>query len=229
MTISVIIAAYNAEGTLAETLASVLSQTLLPDEIIVVDDGSTDHTAKVAAAASNSIRVIGQTNRGPAAALNMGVKLATGDLLSFIDADDLWERDKLAIQTRALAEQIELDGVASHVTNFFCPSNDQETNKRYRLPDGPEPCWLLGAMLLRRHCFQRCDAFAENLWVGYSIDWYDRARAAGLIFGMIPNVLLHRRIRPGSLSHRSQRGDLAMVEMARRAIERRRKRGALPQ
>ena len=122
MTISVLIAAYNAEGTLAETLASVLDQTLLPDEIIVVDDGSTDHTAKVAAAASNSVRVIGQTNRGPAAALNLGVELATGDLLSFIDADDLWERNKLAIQTRALAEQIELDGVASHVRMFFCPT-----------------------------------------------------------------------------------------------------------
>src|SRR6516165_6137172 len=131
MTISVIIAAYNAEATLAETLASVLNQTLLPDEIIVVDDGSTDHTAKVAAAASNSVRVIGQTNRGPAAALNLGVELATGDLLSFIDADDLWERNKLAIQTRALAEQIALDGVASHVRMFFCPTNDQETNKRY--------------------------------------------------------------------------------------------------
>jgi glycosyltransferase involved in cell wall biosynthesis len=229
MTISVIIAAYNAEGTLAEALASVLGQTLPPDEIIVIDDGSTDRTAKVAAAASNSIRIIGQSNRGPAAALNLGVKLATGDLLGFIDADDVWERDKLAIQTRILAEQIELDGVASHVRYFFCPTNDRETNKRYRLPEGPEPCLLLGAMLLRRHCFQRCEAFAENLWAGFVIDWYDRACATGLIFGMVPNVLLHRRIRPGSLSHRSRRRDAAMVEMARRAIERRRKRGVLPQ
>jgi glycosyltransferase involved in cell wall biosynthesis len=229
VTISVLIAAYNAEETIAETLASILNQTLLPDEIIVVDDGSTDHTAKVAATASNAIRVIRQTNRGPAAALNMGLKLATGDLLSFIDADDLWERDKLAVQTRALAEQIELDGVGSHVRCFFCPTNDQETNKRYRLPDGPEPCWLLGAMLLRRHCFRSCETFAENLWAGHAIDWYDRACAAGLVFGMLPNVLLHRRIRPGSLSHRSQRRDAAMVEMARRAIERRRKRGMLTQ
>ena len=222
MTISVIIAAYNAEATLAETLASVLGQTLLPDEIIVVDDGSTDHTAQVAAAASNSIRVIRQNNRGAAAALNMGVKLATGDALGFVDADDLWERDKLAMQARVLAEQPELDGTSGHVSMFLCPTNDQETNKRYRLPDGPEPCWLLGAMLLRRHCFERCEPFAENLWAGFFIDWYDRARAAGLVFGMIPNVLLHRRIRPGSLSHRSHKRDVAMVEMARRAIERRR-------
>jgi glycosyltransferase involved in cell wall biosynthesis len=229
MTTSIIIAAYNAQDTLGETLVSVLSQTLPPDEIIVVDDGSTDRTAQIATAASNSIRVIRQNNRGPGAALNVGVKLAAGDLLGFIDADDLWERDKLAIQTRALAEQLKLDGVGSYVRSFLCPTNDQETNKRYRLPDGPEPCWLLGAMLVRRHCFERCESFAENLWAGYSIDLYDRACSAGLNFGMVPNVLLLRRIHPGSLSHRSQKRDVAMVEMARRAIERRRQRGLLPQ
>jgi glycosyltransferase involved in cell wall biosynthesis len=222
MTISVIIAAYNAEATLAETLASVLGQTLLPDEIIVVDDGSTDHTAQIAAAASNSIRVIQQNNRGAAAALNVGVKLATGDTLGFVDADDLWERDKLAMQARILAEQPELDGTSGHISTFLCPTNDQQTNKRYQLPDGPEPCWLLGAMLIRRRCFERLEPFPENLWAGYSIDWYDRARAAGMVFNMMPNVVLHRRIRPGSLSHRSQKRDEAMVEMARRAIERRR-------
>jgi glycosyltransferase involved in cell wall biosynthesis len=227
MTISVVIAAYNAEDTLAESLASVLGQTLPPDEIIVVDDGSTDRTAQVAAATSNSIRVIRQNNRGAAAATNVGVKSATGDLLGFIDADDLWERDKLAIQTRTLVEKPELDGVGSHVTSFLCPTNDQQTNKRYRLADGPEPCWLLGALLLRRHCFERCAPFPEDLWVGYSIDWFDRACAAGLNFGMIPNALLHRRIHPGSLSHRSQRRDAAFVEMARRLIERR--RSVLPQ
>jgi glycosyltransferase involved in cell wall biosynthesis len=229
MTTSIIIAAYNAEDTLAETLASVLSQTLPPDEIIVVDDGSTDRTVQVAAAASNSIRIIRQNNRGPAAALNVGVKLATSDVFGFVDADDLWERDKLALQSHVLAEQPELDGVSGHMTTFLCPTNDSETNKRYRLPDRPEACWLSGALLLRRHCFERCEPFAENLWAGYYIDWYDRARAAGFVFSMLPNIVLHRRIRPGSLSHRSRRRDVAMVEMARRAIERRRERGALPQ
>jgi glycosyltransferase involved in cell wall biosynthesis len=229
MTISVIIGAYNAEDTIAETLASVLGQTLLPNEIIVVDDGSTDRTAQVAAAASNSIRVIRQNNRGAAAATNVGVKLATGDALAFVDADDLWAHEKLALQARALAEQPELDGISGHLSAFFCPTNDPETNKRYRLPDGPEPGWVLGAMLLRRRCFERLEPFAENLWAGFFIDWFDRARAAGLVFGMSPGVVLRRRVRPGSLSHRSQKRDGAMVEMARRAIERRRGPGVLPQ
>ena len=227
MTISVIISAYNAEDTIADTLASVLAQTVPPDEIIVVDDGSTDQTAQVATAVSGSIRVVRQSNRGSAAALNAGLKLATGDVFGFVDADDLWERDKLATQARVLAERSELDGVAGYMSTFLCPTNDVETNKRYRLPDSPEPGWILGAMLLRRHCFERCDCFAENLSVGFYIDWYDRARIAGLVFGMIPNLVLRRRIRPGSLSHRSHKRDEAMVEMARRAIERRRAQGGL--
>jgi len=227
MTISVIIAAYNAEATLTETLDSVLGQTLPPGEIIVVDDGSTDRTAEVAAAASHSIRIIRQENKGAPAALNAGVRAATGDILGFVDADDLWARDKLALQMRILTEQTQLDGVSGHVSVFLCPTNDEETNKRYRLPDGPEPCWLAGAMLLRRRCLERLDPFAENLAAGFFIDWYDRARAAGLVFGMIPNVLLYRRIHPGSLSHRSQKRDVAMVELARRAIERRRGSGVV--
>lgn len=229
MTVSVIIGAYNAEDTIGETLASVLGQTLPPDEIIVVDDGSTDRTAQVAAAVSNSIRVIGQSNRGPAAAVNVGVKLATGDALAFVDADDLWEREKLAVQVRVLAEKPKLDGISGHFSSFLCPTNDPETNKRYRLADKPEPGWVLGAMLLRRRCFERLEPFAENLWAGYFIDWFDRARAAGLAFGMSPDVVLRRRIRPGSLGHRSQKRDGAMVEMARRAIERRRGSDVLPQ
>lgn len=224
MTISVVIAACNAEATLAETLASVLAQTRLPEQVIVVDDGSTDRTAEIAGAASTAIQVVRQSNRGAPAAMNTGVGQATGDCIAFVDADDLWVQDKLAAQMRALAARPDLDGVGGHVAVFLCPSNGPKINRRYRLPHGPEPSWLPGAMLLRRRCFDRCGPFAEHLRAGFFIDWYDRARATGLDFAMVPDVVLHRRIRPGSLSHRSPMRDVAMVEMARRAIERRRER-----
>jgi hypothetical protein len=64
--------------------------------------------------------------------------------------------------------------------------------------------------------------FAEDLSNGFAIDWLDRARKAGICFHMIETVLLHRRLHPGSLSARNRQSDAAMLEMARRAIARRR-------
>lgn len=222
MTVSVIIPAYNAARTLSETLASVLAQTRPADEIIVVDDGSVDRTPNIAAASSGPVRVVRQNNRGAAAALNAGIALATGELFAFIDADDVWDQHKLAKQEHFLAVRVEVDGVGGHMSTFLCPTNDPGTNARYKLPLGPQACFLLGALMLRRHCFERCGTFSESLPVAYSIDWYDRAKSTGLVFGMLPDVVLHRRIHPGSLSHRSVRTDMSRVEMARRAIGRRR-------
>ena len=85
MIISVIVPAYNAAATLAECLAALHKQSRAPDEIIVVDDGSTDRTAELARA--SGARVLQQPNRGPAAARNLGVQNARGDLILFTDAD----------------------------------------------------------------------------------------------------------------------------------------------
>lgn len=83
--ISVVIPAYNAEHTLAGCLQALKTQTLAPDEVIVVDDGSTDRTAQVAR--SFNVTLINQPNRGPAAARNAGVAAACGEIVLFTDAD----------------------------------------------------------------------------------------------------------------------------------------------
>jgi glycosyltransferase involved in cell wall biosynthesis len=222
MRISVVIPAFNAEATIADALSSVVNQTLPPHEIILVDDGSTDRTAFLASQLCPAIHIETQANRGAPSALNAGIEIASGDHLAFIDADDIWENDKLETQALLLENRPELDGVGGYMRTFLCPSNDAETNKRYRIPERPEASWLLGALLLRRECFDVCGFFDRSLPVGYSIDWCDRARLVGLVFAMQPSVVLHRRIHPGSLAHRSSRGDRSMVQMARFAIERRR-------
>lgn len=104
--VSVIIPCHNAEHWLAETLESALAQTLRQREIIVVDDGSTDGSLAVARKfEERGVRVVTQRNAGAAAARNTGLKLALGDYLQFLDADDLLAPDKLSLQVQLLRTQ----------------------------------------------------------------------------------------------------------------------------
>ncbi len=101
--VSVVIPAFNAAGTIAETLASLTAQTFVDFEALVVDDGSCDATASIASSnADPRIRVITTANAGVAAARNHAMSHATGSLVAFLDADDLWEPGKLERQVEAL-------------------------------------------------------------------------------------------------------------------------------
>ncbi|WP_170448079.1 glycosyltransferase family 2 protein [Ruegeria arenilitoris] len=101
---SIIVPAYNTAATLAETLASLLSQTHDDFEIIIVDDGSQDETPAIARAHATDpkVRVIRQENRGLAGARNTGIAAARGEFVGFCDADDLWLPEKLATHVRHL-------------------------------------------------------------------------------------------------------------------------------
>jgi glycosyltransferase involved in cell wall biosynthesis len=98
--VSVVIAAYDAEQTLGAAIASALGQVPRPAEVIVVDDGSRDATASVAASYPG-VRLIKQTNQGPSAARNTGIRTAAQPWVAFLDADDLWLPGKLARQLAA--------------------------------------------------------------------------------------------------------------------------------
>jgi hypothetical protein len=105
MDVSVIIPTYNRAAMLGEAIESALAQTRLPGEIIVVDDGSTDDTAKVMGGFAHRVRCITQVNRGVAAARNVGLAAAKGELIAFLDSDDLWYPFKLELQV-ALFERM---------------------------------------------------------------------------------------------------------------------------
>jgi hypothetical protein len=102
--VSVVIPAYNAARYLAQTLQSVSDQWSPPGEVIVVDDGSTDATAEIAR--SFGARVLSLTNAGPSAARNAGTRAANGEYIAFLDADDVWAPEKLALQLAALRSHL---------------------------------------------------------------------------------------------------------------------------
>lgn len=101
-TISVVIPNYNRAHLVGETLENMLRQTRPPDELIVVDDGSTDDSAGVINSFGDRVRLLRQLNSGPAVARNRGFDLATGDFVQFFDSDDLCTLNKLEVQAGAL-------------------------------------------------------------------------------------------------------------------------------
>ncbi|HEX2191138.1 MAG TPA: glycosyltransferase family 2 protein [Longimicrobiaceae bacterium] len=100
-TVTVVVPTYNRAGWLPATVASVLQQTRPPDEVLVVDDGSSDDTEAVCRAFPAPVRYLRQTNAGVSAARNRGVREARGEWVAFLDSDDLWEPEKLEVQLAA--------------------------------------------------------------------------------------------------------------------------------
>lgn len=113
--VSVIIPTYNRVSFLARAVDSVLSQTVRPREVIVVDDGSTDGTAELIRGYHGSVTYLYQDNQGVSAARNNGIKSATSKYIAFLDSDDYWAPDKIEYQVDVLESNQQL---VAHVCNI---------------------------------------------------------------------------------------------------------------
>jgi len=131
MRISVIIPAYNAEATIADCLESVVRQTVRPFEVVLVDDGSTDHTRREAAKfeAKLTLRIVSQSNSGLGKARNAGMAAATGDAYAFLDADDMWLPGKLEQGVKGLLKYPKTQWFYTPILEWT-PDNEQSTRKR---------------------------------------------------------------------------------------------------
>ena len=102
--VSTIIPAFNSERTIAQTIESALAQRYDSHEIVIVNDGSTDATARILERYRDRLRIVNQNNRGAAAARNAGIAYSNGEYLAFLDSDDLFLPSKLAVMTAALRQ-----------------------------------------------------------------------------------------------------------------------------
>jgi glycosyltransferase involved in cell wall biosynthesis len=220
--VSVMIGAYNAAPYLGEAIESVFAQEYEPIELIVVDDGSTDGTAEVARSFGR-VRVISQENGGNGAARNRAVGEASGDLYAFLDADDRFTAGKLALQKAALDADPGLDMVFGHVREFLSPELDEDTRARLR-PPAPEPMpWTApNLMLVRRESFERVGPFTTAVRVGVTVDWFARAKEAGLRYSILPEVVLERRLHTQNNGLRESASRSQYLEVIRQAMNRRR-------
>lgn len=179
--VSLIIPCCNQSAFVAAAIQSALAQSVPPDEVILIDDGSTDASAAECARFGDAVRIVRQDNRGAAAARNAGVALSHHPLLAFLDADDLWPADSLAHRLALIASGAD---IAFGAVRQFGPGR--------RGP--PSAGRLAGAMLIRRAAFDRVGPFDDSLRSAEVIDWVARADFLGCVSAGTPATVLHRRI-----------------------------------
>lgn len=196
--VTCVIPVFNGERYLRETLESVFAQTHGKLEVIVVDDGSTDASAEIASADAR-LTCLRQANAGHAAARNRGLSAATGDYVSFVDADDLWHREKLERQLARFDMRAEAGVVFTWLENFWSPDADpsaRPSQTAFRAVPG----YTSVTMLARRELFARVGSFDESLSHGNDRDWFCRAAEQGVVLEMMTDVLVQRRLHASNRS-----------------------------
>lgn len=224
--VSVVIPVWNAARHLAEALASVRAQTRPPAEVIVVDDASTDESLAVAtrvAAGWSAVTVVRRAeNGGPGAARNDGIARATGDLLAFLDADDLMSRDRLALQVAHLRRDPAAHGVFGRQRIEVAAGVATPDWLRGLPPGLPDP--YIMSIMVRRDAWDRVGGFDERMRLAEDTDWLSRALVAGLRIATVDDVLVRRRLHGANLTQdvplADVRSSLAMVVRARLAERR---------
>lgn len=219
--VSCIIPVFNGERYVREAIESVLAQRHRPLELIVVDDGSTDGTADVVRSCGAEVRYMFQSNAGPTEARNRGLAIARGELIAFLDADDLWHEEKLERQLAVLAERPEVDCCLTHV-RLFWEEELRAEETRYRQEERTEAAGFAGStMLARRRAFEAAGLFLPDRPHSGLVEWFARARAHGVAVHMIQEVLAYRRMHAANMS-RTGRSDShdEMFDLIKRRLDR---------
>jgi glycosyltransferase involved in cell wall biosynthesis len=220
--VSVVIPVHNGAAHLAEALNSVTTQTVQPLEIIVVDDGSTDDSIRIAGSFGQRVRCLEQPNRGAASARNLGMQYSAGECIAFLDSDDIWEGDKLERQLHALHESNGAALVFGGIEHFHSPELSPEERAALYCPAGISPGLLPSTILFRRTILNRVGEFDTRYRVGEFIDWYQRILDAGLTACGVAERVAWRRIHRGNLGLRDKSASVDFVKIVKARLDRQR-------
>jgi teichuronic acid biosynthesis glycosyltransferase TuaG len=229
--VSVLVAAYNAQDTIAETLGSLVDQTFADWEAIVGDDCSTDETVAVASAIDPRIRVVrAERNRGHAAPTrNMAAQHASGELLAFLDGDDRWLPSYLETLTGAYDAS---PGVAVVACNALLADDAGATDGRTYLGQmGARPGTvtlddllrgnpIYASALIERAAFEQAGGLAEDLRGSDDYDLWVRIAEQGRGIVVLPEALAVYRIHDAQLSADQGAMSKATASVYRRALRR---------
>lgn len=209
---SVLMPAFNSRATIARALRSALGQTLPPQEIVVVDDGSTDGTAGlVQSEFGDRVTLIRQSNAGPSAARNRAARHAAAPWLAFLDSDDEWLPEKLERQARHIAAHPESVLCATGYltrredgSEFPCPLEAGMSRQAILEALSLKTFFLLSTVAIRRQEFLALDGFLERLHCSEDRDLWTRVAVSHPVTTM-PDLLTRKYELSTSLSSDPQK------------------------
>ena len=234
MRVSVVIPAYNAARFLAETVQSVRQQTTPVHEIIIVDDGSSDDTAQVAQSLGGDIVYIRQANAGVSAARNRGIAEARGEIIAFLDADDLWLPEKVSKQLEIFlchaevalvaADRAEIDAQGGLLLNSLFKK--QGLYALFAELDGnPIPQVLsflvkinfipTSSVMVRKSALAQIGVFDTAIRYGEDLELWARI-ASQYAISCLPEVLIHYRQHGNNATQATEKLLLDMVIVMKR-------------
>lgn len=212
----------DGERFLAEAIESVLAQTRPCDQVIVVDNGSSDASAEIASRYAPAVEVVSEPRPGIGPARNAALDAARGDFLAFLDADDLWVPEKTELQLAAFERDPGLGLVFGHMEQFHTPGIDADLAARLRIPQGPQPGLHVGTAMVSRAAWEAIGPWSEDVKVSDGLAWLLRSRSFGIREEMLPETLARRRVHGEnhSLANQGERAEFARV--LKRSLDQRR-------
>jgi len=221
--ISVIMPVHNAENYIEEAINSVLSQSVKPMELIIINNSSTDNTVKVVEKFGDHVKFKTQEDKGAAGGRNAGIKLSTGSFITFIDADDFWTPNHQDILLSAFEEDPELEIAMGLVEQFVSPelveTSKHIINEESKILKGYHP----GAILIKRSSFDKVGLFNESLELGEVIEWFFKAKEAKLKIKIIDEVVYKRRLHETNQGVTKKEYQIEFASVIKEALERQRK------
>lgn len=216
---------FNTEKYVKEAIESVFSQTYKNIELICIDDGSTDNSLLILESFSNKIVLLSNRNNcGVSEARNKGIRVAKGKFLAFLDADDIWENNKLEVQMNQFDSDINLDVSFSYMKCFISPELSEEVKTLRYCPLGNNPGHIPSTAIVRKTSFEKVGYFDSRWKVGEFIDWLVKAKEIGLNIETVNDVLLLRRIHKTNIGVREREaGRSDYLKIVKEALDRKRK------
>lgn len=217
--VSIIIPVYNGEKYIREAIESVLQQHYQPLEIIVVDDGSIDGTARLVENLGQKVRYFYQSNRGPSACRNQGLGLSRGEFIAFLDADDLWPPQKFEKQIPHLLENPEVDVVLGRIQ---CIESSDKGESGFQISQNTFIDVHLGSGIFRKSVFKKVGDFDETLRYSEDHDWFLRAREQQISIFFVKEITLYYRLHDSNMTRHKDHQGFQLPKVLKKSLERRR-------